>query len=296
VRAPERELYDQTADPGALRNLAGKSTAVAETLASQLDAFHRKTSSAAPGQHGVTPDQAEKLQALGYITSNFQASAASEMPSGPDPKGKVRTANLLHQGLLEMEDDRYQEAIPQLQEVLKDEPSAALANLELGRAYNGLGDFPEALPWLRKAVELMPESGRANYELGAALAETGDWAGAATQLQVAVAHAPDSDDMQFYLGMAYDELGRSTEAATALQHALQLNPNHYRANLLLGRLLGMQNRPTDALPYLQRAVKLQPKSADAHKFLGNVYTELGQDENARREHAEADRLQSASKP
>ncbi len=296
VDAPQRELYDQMSDPGAARNLAGNSTAVVDTMASQLDEFHRKTSSATPGQAGITPDQAEQLQALGYITSVFGKSDATDAPTGPDPKGKVQIANLLHQGLLAMDDERYKDAIPQLQEVLKDQPNVALANLELGRAWNDLGDYSEALPCLRKAIELMPESGRAHYELGVALAETGDWASAATQLEVAVAHAPDSDDMRFYLGMAYDELGRTTEASTALQHALQINPNHYRANLLLGRILGMENRPNDALPYLQKAVKLQPKSPDAHKFLGNVYTELGQEENARREQMEANRLQDTPKP
>jgi choline-sulfatase len=296
VDAPRRELYDQMADPGASRNLADNSTAVADTMASQLDEFHRKTSSNAPAQAGITPDQAEQLQALGYITSEFGKSEAGKIPTGPDPKEKVQIANLLHQGLLDMEDEHFKDAIPQLQKVLKDQPNVGLANLELGRAYNGLGNYSEALAWLRKAVELTPESGRAHYELGVALAETGDWTGAATQLEVAVAHAPDSDDMQFYLGMAYDELGRETEAAKSLQHALQINPDHYQANLLLGRILGMQNRPHDALPYLQKAVKLQPKSPDAHKFLGNVYTELGQEDNARREQTEANRLQTPSKP
>ncbi|MGA7380494.1 MAG: sulfatase-like hydrolase/transferase [Terriglobales bacterium] len=296
VSAPQRELYDQMLDPGAIRNLAGNSTAVADTMASQLEEFHRKTSTATPAQAGITPDQAEQLQALGYITSEFRKSGASQMPTGPDPKGKVRIANLLHQGLLDMDDERYKDAIPQLQGVLKDQPNVGLANLELGRAWNGLGSYPEALPWLRKAVELMPESGRAHYELGVAMAETEDWAGAATQLEIAVAHAPDSDDMRFYLGMAYDKLGRTAEAAESLQQALHINPDHYRANLLLGRLLGMQNRPNEALPYLQRAVKLQPKSPDAHKFLGNVYTELGQEEDARREQREANHSQDAPRP
>jgi choline-sulfatase len=296
VSAPQRELYDQMADPGALRNLASNSTAVADTMASQLETFHSKTSSATSVPAGITPDQAEQLQALGYITSEFRKPDGSEMPTGPDPKGKVQIANLLHQGLLDMDDERYKDAITQLQEVLKDEPNVALANLELGRAWNGLGNYSAALPWLRKAIELSPESGRAHYELGVALAETGDWAGAAPQLEVAVAHAPDSEDMQFYLGMTYDELGRQSEAATALRHALQIDPNHYRANLLLGRVLGMQNRPNEALPYLQRAVKLQPKSPDAHKFLGNVYIELGQEENAHREQMEANRLQSTPHP
>ena len=295
VNAPQRELYDQTADPEASRNLAGNSSAVADTLASQLEDFHRKTSSATAGQSRITPDQAEQLQALGYITSVYHKSG-SDMPTGPDPKGKVRISNLLHDGLLAVEDERYRDAIPQLQDVLNDQPNNALANLELGRACNALGNYAEALPRLRKAVELMPESGRGHFELGVALAETGDWAAAATQLEIAVAHAPDSDDMQFYLGMAFDELGRAAEAATALQHALQINPDHFRANLLLGRTLGMQNRPNEALPYLRRAVKLQPKSPDAHKFLGNVYSELGQEENAQREQTEANRLQDTPKP
>jgi len=296
VNAPQRELYDQASDPEAMRNLAGNSTAVADTMASQLDEFHRKTSRVTPAQAGVTPDQAEQLQALGYITSQFRQSVTGEMPIGPDPKGKVRIANLLHEGLLAMEDERYEEAIPKLQEVIKDQPNVGLANLELGRAWNGLGNYKEALPWLRKAVDIMPESGRAHFELGVALAETGDWDGAASQLEIAVAHAPDSDDMQFYLGMAYDQLGRTLEAARSLQRTLQINPNHYRANLLLGRILGMQNRPKEALPYLQRAVKLQPKSPDAHKFLGNVYTELGKQEDARREQTEAKRLQDTPQP
>jgi len=59
---------------------------------------------------------------------------------------------------------------------------------------------------------------------------------------------------------------------------------------MLGRLLGMHDEALTALPYLQKAVKLQPQSADAHKFLANVYTELGQEENARREQSEAQRL------
>lgn len=150
---------------------------------------------------------------------------------------------------------------------------------------------------MHKAVELIPTSGRAHYELGVALGETGDWAGSAAQLEFAVAHAPDSDELRFYLGwlMMYDALGRASDAASNFQAALRINPNHFRANLLMGRVLGMQDNPTAALPYLQKAVKLQPKSPDAHKFLANIYTELGQNESASRERAEADRLKRSAK-
>ncbi|MGH9644321.1 MAG: sulfatase, partial [Terriglobales bacterium] len=45
IQAPRRELYDEAGDPKAEHNLAPFSAAVADTLASQLDAFRQKTSS-----------------------------------------------------------------------------------------------------------------------------------------------------------------------------------------------------------------------------------------------------------
>ena len=170
-----------------------------------------------------------------------------------------------------------------------------LANLQLGRAWSGLENYEKALPWLRKAVELIPESGRAHFELGMALAETDEWAAAATQLEAALVHVPDSDEMHFDLATAYEHLGRVPDAMKSYQMTLQLNPNHYRANLMFGRLLGMHDNASEALPYLRRAVELQPESPDAHKFLANVYSELGEEGNARRERAEAQRLATPEK-
>jgi predicted Zn-dependent protease len=79
---------------------------------------------------------------------------------------------------------------------------------------------------------------------------------------------------------------------TLYRTTLRLNPDHFGANLMLGRLLAMQHRVDAALPYLRKAVGLEPASVDAHRFLANAYLELGQNDNARRERAEADRLSS----
>jgi choline-sulfatase len=296
VDAPRHELYDQDADPKALHNLAELSPALAGTMQAQLDAFRSKTTSDERAkQTKLSPQQAEQLQALGYATSD-NTIAVPEAERGLDPKDRVEVANLLHRGLLDMDNESYREAIPHLQRVLKEEPNLALANLELGRALNGVGDYSEALPYLRRAVTLSPDSGRSHFELGVSLGETGDWAGSAEQLELAVTRIPDSDDLRFYLGMAYDAEGSSREAEKNLRVALRLNPNHYRSNLLLGRLLGMQNRPAEALPFLQKAVELQPRSPDGHKFLANIYLELGQEDSARREQSEAARLQRLSNP
>jgi arylsulfatase A-like enzyme/Tfp pilus assembly protein PilF len=297
IDAPSRELYDESADPKALHNLAEDSPALADTLQAQLDGFRRKTSEGSvSAQTGISPEQAEKLQALGYITSGSSSSDDEKKKRGPDPKDKIKTANLLHRALLAVDEERFSDAVPQLEEVLKEQPDLALANLDLGRALNGLEKYAQALPWLQKAVELNPQSGRAHFELGIALGETGDWSGSVVQLESAVSKAPDSDDLHFYLAMAYDKLGRATDAEKSFRIALRINPDHYRANLFLGRLLGMQNNPSAALPFLQKAVTLQPQSPDAHKFLANVYIELGQLQNARQEQAQADRLGNSDKP
>ena len=296
IDAPERELYDLTEDPKASHNLATTSKAVANTMAAQLEEFRRKTSRAKTAEPDLNTEDLEKLQALGYVSSGLRNAGQETKERGPDPKSKIQIANLLHEALLAMEDDRYNDAVPKLDRVLEEEPSMPLANLELGRAWNSLEKYDKALPWLRKAVDLTPESGRAHFELGMALGETGDWAGAAKHLEAAVKHAPDSDELHFDLATAYEHLARISNATEEFQAALRLNPDHYKANLMFGRLLGMHDQPMAALPYLQKAIQLQPISPDAHKFLANVYIELGEKENAIREQTEADRLKALSKP
>jgi choline-sulfatase len=296
IDAPKRELYDQSADLEDAHNLAGSAPAVADAMAAQLEAFRRKTTRAGESQVVLTPQQAAQLQALGYITSGSSKPEAEEKERGADPKEKVGISNSLHKALLETEEQHYREAIPLLEQVLKAEPDIAIANLQLGRAWNSLGEYSKAVPWLQKAVELTPQSVEAHYELGAALGQMGDWEGSAKQMQAALAQDPNSDELHFYLGSAYEESGRIADAMKEYQVAARLNPENYRANLLLGRLLAVQNQAAEALPYLKKAVQLQPRSADAHKFLGNVYTVLGDEAKARHEQSEAQRLQMLDQP
>jgi tetratricopeptide (TPR) repeat protein len=296
IDAPKRELYDQVADPNAAHNLVNSAPTVADTMAAQLEEFRRKTARAGTAQAVITPEQVAQLQSLGYVTSPSGQPEAEEKQRGPDPKERVEISNLLHQALLEADEEHYRDAIPRLEQVLKAQPNIALANLQLGRAWNGLGEYSKALPWLQKAVQLTPQSVESHYELAAALGGMADWPGSAKQLEAAVAQDQNSDELRFYLGSAYEEMERIPDAMKQYRAALQLNPDHYRANLLLGRILAMQNQAQDALPYLQKAVKLQPQSADAHRFLGNVYTVLGEMEKARRELGEAERLKLMAEP
>src|SRR5258708_37397241 len=170
IEAPRRELYDQSIDPNATHNVSSASTAVAETLAGQLDALRHKTSSSkeAP-KANVDPDLQEKLSALGYVASD---SSSAPMPgikeTGADPKDKVEVVNLLHAAEIDKEEMRFQEAVPLLEQVIAKEPNLPIACLQLGTALTALGNYEKAVPILKKAAKLRPDLTVPRYQLGSA--------------------------------------------------------------------------------------------------------------------------------
>jgi predicted Zn-dependent protease len=292
IEAPERELYDQSADPLAAHNLAPDSKAVADTAAAQIVEFYRKTKGAAAERTKLSPEQNESLQALGYLSPDSGISNEAGNEGGPDPKERIGIANLLYEALVDMEQEQYQEAVPILEQVLKQEPNTPIAFLQLGRAYMSLKEYQKAVTPLRSLVEKKPDDAFARYELGCALVKTGDWDEALPHFEAAVSQMTGSAMMHFYLALVYQRTSRMDEATKEFQSAVRLDPNNFPANLLLGRLFVIQRRAPDALPYLRKAAKLRPDSIDAHRFLADVYSALGQQENFRHELAEAERLRS----
>lgn len=291
VRAPKRELYDESEDKGAQRNLAGSSPAVTDTLQSQLDEFHERTSSFPDKSQAKTmsSEQSENLAALGYVSSN--SAAASQNPlEGADPKDKIGISNILHEGMIAVEDGRYREAIPLLQRVLDDSPSVSVAQVQLGIALAKVRRYPEAIAALRKAIQLLPDAVQAQYELGLALFETGAWQDSAPYFEFVAKKRPKWADAQYSLAAVYARINRVPEAVQRLHSVIQQNPEHFHANLLLGRILTLQHNAGEALPYLKQAATSEPANFEPHAFLADAYLQLGQQEPARHERSEAQRL------
>ena len=291
VRSPDRELYNQASDPDAAHNLAGGAKAVADTIAAQLDEFRSRTSQTLVELAKPDAEQIQKLQALGYVASDAAAAHDDEKLSGVDPKTRIEVSNLLHDAMFDVEDARYQEAVPLLKRVLAEEPNIPVANMQYGVAQARLKNYAEAIPPLQKASQLLPDSGMGRYELGLALFETGDWKGAAPQFEAVVSRAPKWADAQFSLAAVYARIDRVPEAMEHLDVCLALSPDHYRANLLRGRLLFLLGRPEEAVPNLKKAAAVEPHSREAHLFLADTYAQLGRaaEEKAERERARAEK-------
>jgi arylsulfatase A-like enzyme/Flp pilus assembly protein TadD len=292
VQAPKRELYDQSSDPDALKNLATTAKAVADTLDGQLSTFRKKTSGAAVEPAEIDPAREEKLRALGYLGSDSGSSNSSEKAL-IDPKDKIAFANKLHQSLFDLEADRYEAALAGLHDLTEQYSSdVGTAYVEFGRALIHREEYQEAIPFLRTAVEKMPDSSTAHYGLGLALAKTGQWEAALPEMQAAVEHKPTSAQLHYYLALVHTRLKQVPEASTQYEKALELDPDHFQANLRYGRLLFLEGHPEAALPKLSRAAKVDPNSAEAHAFLADAYQQLGQAENASRERTKAAQLKT----
>jgi arylsulfatase A-like enzyme/Tfp pilus assembly protein PilF len=289
VQAPKRELYDELSDPGALQNLAASSKAVADTLESQMDIFQQKTSSDRTVQPKLDPAQAEKLRALGYLAAD-SSGTSSDNKAAVDPKDKIEVANRFHRALTNLEEDRYDEAIADLRDVVRMEPDMASGYLELGRALAHRKQYQEALPLLSTATEKLRDSGIAHYEYGLALIAAGQWEAALGEMQAAVVCTPNSALLHFDLAAVDIHLKHIPEATAEYEMALKLNPDYFEANLIYGRLLLQQGRAAAALPRLSKAAKVEPKSADAHWFMAKAYQQLGEEQDAERERAKAVQL------
>jgi arylsulfatase A-like enzyme/Tfp pilus assembly protein PilF len=290
IKAPRQELYDESADPKAEHDLSSASTAVTSTLAGQLDAFRQKTSSSREAPKlTVDPEAQAKLAALGYVATYSNASKAAKEP-GADPKDKIEVANVIHRTYLLIEDHRYQEAVPLLQQLIAKEPDTPLAYAQLGQCFVSLKEYPQAVPVLRKAVELRPDMTLPHFQLGVALLETRDIAGAVPELEMVVARVPRWEEAHLLLQMAYAQTDRMPEAIKECERVLEFDPDHYGTNLLLGRVLQLTGKPAAALPRLKKAAVIDPKAPEPHAFLAEAYSQLGRKTDAARERATAKRL------
>ena len=298
VQAPRDELYDESADPRAQRDLSEKAKAVMETLAHKTEEFRKKTTRVTDALKQPLDAQAQaNLSALGYVANDDDVKVGPGIEdTGADPKDKIETVNLLHDAILDVEDNRYEDAIQRLQKVLVTDPGIPMAYIQSGTAYSWLKDYDAAIPVLRKAVEMRPDTLMPNYLLGLALSETGEWPASVHYFEVATKKSPKWAALHFSLAAAYARVDRHADARKELETVVTLDPNNFRGNLVLGRMLTLQGRVTEGIRFLRRAAKLQPAAPDPHFFLADAYGRLGQGKNAQREMAEARRLKGSGEP
>ena len=155
----------------------------------------------------------------------LQAIAAYEMSMRAKPDF-LRPANRIAYLLAEQE--RYAEAEPYFQSVLRADPANAVAHFNLGYTHDKRGQFDKAIHEFREATRLNPKIDRAWYGLGLAHAQLGQHREAAEALEQAATLQPMNHHAWYQFGMALHATGNTERFEQVVMHLLRFDPKATR--------------------------------------------------------------------
>lgn len=156
----------------------------------------------------------------------------------PTPEG---TAAKVHydRAVKLLEDGRFDEAISEFEEAIKNKPDYALAHNDLGTVYYSMGRLGDAEVEFEKAVQADPS--------------------------LALAHAN--------LANVYNDQGRFEEGIKEANEALRLDSSLPSAHLISGYLNANLGNIVEAQAEFEKTIELDPSIPDPHVMLGLLSTD-----------------------
>lgn len=155
-------------------------------------------------------------------------------------------------------------------DVLAKNPSAWLANNNLGVTLGEQGLIQEAIAHYRKALESEPEYPEAHNNLGFAQLRLGQTSEAIRNIQESIRLKPGYADAHNNLGIALAGANRTEEALRHLQEALRLVPDYPEAHNNMGIVLTGVGRLPEAIVHFEQAIRQRPGFTEATENLAAV--------------------------
>lgn len=184
----------------------------------------------------VAPNSARSYQVMGSVAAtdgNWKGAidayrhALELEPSLQGIHGQIATLLLTHSP----DPDAWRQALTELDEELKVDPTSAESEYEIGEVYRKHDQLDQAVPAFRRALRLDPAAVPVRLGLAKALRQLGRKQEALEALEPA--RTADDAGVHFLLAQIYRDLGRAAEAQkeTAAFQRLQKSPNAGGADL-----------------------------------------------------------------
>ena len=217
--------------------------------------------------------------------SQFQRHSAQEPPVEDPLLDAVqalesRTGHFLREGFVLREKRKYKEAATAFEEVLKLEPSHAIAHANLVSLYIPLRNPAKVEYHYRSAIAADPGLYKTHYNFGTYLGWRGRTEDAIAALRKAVEINPFHADSHSNLGHLLAQLGKSVEAEKHMRLAIRHQPNFQLPHFNLGRLLLTQGRYEEAVRHLHETLDGDDGDPLHVYTLALAYAQLGELEKA----------------
>ncbi len=163
-------------------------------------------------------------------------------------------------------------ALASIEELLRRDPTWALAQMEAGRVQLQLGkDLDRAEAHLEAARVLVPENPRAHYLWGLLMEERGRRREAIRSFETAILYRPDYVDARFRLAGDYFSEGNWAQAVLHYRALCELESDSTLARFQLASGLEKMGKLPEAEEELRRLVSERPESALYRRKLGEFY-------------------------
>ncbi|MBN2373579.1 tetratricopeptide repeat protein [bacterium] len=304
INAPIKELYRMDKDPREERNLYKKERDQSARMEERFAALKREIACDKPVSSQITMDEEtrEKMKSLGYV---WAPESVEKEGTYPDPKEMIKVLEYTDKALAFFEDNKYEEAIPLFEKVLKLNPGDTEAYIALGQIYDVLGDNEKSIKALEKALTLEPDNLRIYIQLGVSYMKAGKYNEGLDVFKKALDFNPRCKEAHFntglyhfqqqewpkakdsfiktlkldpgdaaahnYLSVVYQREGDLANAMSEAEAVLEKDPENITALLNLGSIYHATNKIKEAQDALEKAVKIKPDFGKAHYFLGLVY-------------------------
>jgi tetratricopeptide (TPR) repeat protein len=282
IKAPRAELYDLKTDPAERHNVAGER---AQTLLAMRAALDRLSSGAPVDKPApVAQEDLERLQALGYVGTQVEVSAASG-ETLPDPKDKIAVLEAHRRAVELAARGAYGESIAILQSILADNRTMKDVWLQLGVLQVRAGRSPEALETFKRLVEVDPSDGRSLISVAQVLFQLGRFDEATAHARQAIAMLSGTEgsartpahEVLVKVALAKHE---SAEARREAALAAQADPALPLPTYVEARILYNEGRYAEALPLFQETIRRLAAHTitiqDAYYYTGDTLGRLGE--------------------
>jgi len=273
IDAPKPELYDLKKDPEEQNNLYQKENQIALRMEKVLDELIDRYSSKESSRRELSPEEEEKLRALGYIVGSSEKPEKSSDLA--DPKDKIEIWYTLQMARSFQRRGEHEKAEELYQKGIIMEPNCSLNYLFLGGLYMKTNRLQEAYEICKQGAKVIPENIPLHDNLAKVLIQLNKYQEAIKEIEAILALNNRYFNALTLAGFIYNRLGENEKAIDYLQKAASIEPENKYLLLDYANILATSGRLEEAIKVYVSLKADYPDDYRIFQFLGITYGNTG---------------------